>query len=157
VQLAETHSAGRGPWPRGAQPAGAVLAQPTATLPVAARVARGRGTGLARRWATARHRCTEMTGRWRLTGTETAARCDGDGRAWRGGGSGDRSARTPGAQTWPIRAEATLVRQLSAARAKRLGRDSEREAWSGGGRGEATLGGAECGALSGRGTVPTTL
>jgi hypothetical protein len=40
----------------------------------------------------------------------------GDGRARRGGGSDDGSARTAGARTRPVGAAAALARQLSVAR-----------------------------------------
>jgi hypothetical protein len=90
--------------------------------------------------AVARHRSTKTTGKRWLTGVETAARRDGDGRARRGGGSGDGSARTTGARTRPVGAGAALVRQLSAARAS--GRDVAASAR----RGRA---GAACGAAVG--------
>jgi hypothetical protein len=61
-----------------------VLARHTATRPTAS-AARGSAAALLGEPAAARHRRTETTGKRRLTGAETAARCDGDGRVRRGG------------------------------------------------------------------------
>jgi hypothetical protein len=121
----------------------------------------------ARRTAAQRAAALLGDGRWLDTGARRRRggggspvrrrRCGvtttGDGRARRGGGSGDGSARTAGARTRLVGAVAALARQLSAARVRRSGCGGEREARSGGGRGEVTLGGTECGALSGRSAV----
>jgi hypothetical protein len=75
-------SAGRGLRLRGARPACVVLVRHTATRPTAS-AAGGSAAVLLGEPAAARHRRTETTGKRWLTGAETAARRDGDGR-WAG-------------------------------------------------------------------------